>query len=185
MSATNYSQADAASTIGGGAAPLTAPEKPGQFDTPSSPSSLGGGVMPPFLWSVLENFIPDTWPDGNPGRLRASAAAWQSFASTINGIAGELSGPSGVVGSQQIPEGGAMTSAMSELSQSQSGVATEAGNLATQTRDFADDVQSTPTACTPTRPDCGATPTPTTTPESLRPTTAAPTPRTRHDRCTR
>ncbi|MBJ7339788.1 hypothetical protein [Mycolicibacterium sp.] len=143
MSAVNYSQADAASTVGGGAAPLPAPDKPGKFDTPSCPSSLSGGVTPPFLWSVLENFIPDSWPDGNPGRLRASADAWQSFASTINGMAGELNGPSGVIGAQQIPEGGAMTSAMSELSQSLSGVATEAGNLATQIRDFADDVQST------------------------------------------
>jgi uncharacterized protein YoxC len=143
MSATNYSQAEASSTIGGGAAPLTAPEKPGHFDTPSCPSSLGGGVMPPFLWSVLETFIPDTWPDGDPGRLKATAQAWETFGSTIKGIAGELTGPSGVIGGQQIPEGAAMMSAVSKLSQSLSGVATEAVNLATQTRDFADDVQST------------------------------------------
>lgn len=143
MSATNYSQANTASTIGGAAAPLTAPEKPGEFDTPSSPPSLGGGVMPPFLWSMLQTFVPDTWPDGHPGRLRASAGAWQGFASAITGIAGELSGPSGVIGGQQIPEGAAIASAMSKLSQSVSAVATEAGNLATQTREFADDVQST------------------------------------------
>lgn len=143
MSATNYSQADAASTVGGGAAPLTAPEKPAKFDTPSCPSSLGGGVPPPFMWSILQTFIPDTWPDGDPGRLRASAQAWQSFASAIRGIAGELSGPTEVVAGQKIPEGGAMTSAMSELSQSLSQVAAEAGNLATQTGEFADDVQST------------------------------------------
>ena len=146
MSATNYSQAEAASAVGGGPAPLTPPEKSGEFDTPSSPSSLGGGVMPPFLWSVLQTFIPDTWPDGDPGRLRASAGAWQSFASAIDGIAGELSGPSGVIGAQEIAEVGAMTSAMSELSQSLSAVATEAGNLATQIREFADDVQSTQNA---------------------------------------
>lgn len=142
MSATNYSRANSASTIGGGAAPLTAPEKPGELATPSTPPSLGGGVPPPFLWSVLQTFVPDTWPDGDPTRLRASAEAWQTFASTINGIAGGLSGPSGVIAGQQIPEGGAMTSAMSELSRSLSDVATEAGNLATQTREFADDVQS-------------------------------------------
>lgn len=143
MSATNYSQANAASTVGGGAAPLPTPEKPVEFDTPSCPSSLGGGVMPPFLWSLLQTFIPDTWPDGNAARLRASAGAWQTFASAISGIAGELSGPSGVVGAQRIPEGGAISSAMSELTQSLSDVATEAGNLATQTREFADDVQAT------------------------------------------
>ncbi|KUI25590.1 hypothetical protein AU196_22535 [Mycobacterium sp. IS-1742] len=143
MSATNYSNANAASTIGGGAALLTAPVKPSEFSTPSTPPSLGGGVPPPFLWSVLQSFIPDTWPDGDPGRLRSSAEAWQSFASAIGGIAGGLSGPAGVIAGQQIPEGGAMTSAMSELSRSLSDVATEANNLATQTREFADDVQST------------------------------------------
>ncbi|KUI34676.1 hypothetical protein AU195_09130 [Mycobacterium sp. IS-1496] len=143
MSATNYSQANAASTIGGGTATLTAPEKPTEFATPSSPPSLGGGVPPPFLWSVLQTFIPDTWPDGDPARLRDSAEAWQTFASAINGIAVGLSGPSGVIAGQKIPEGGAMTSAMAELSRSLSEVATEAGNLATQIREFADDVQAT------------------------------------------
>ncbi|MBO0679077.1 hypothetical protein JRC04_16555 [Mycolicibacterium sp. S2-37] len=143
MSATNYSEADAASTIGGGPAPVTAPGKPGEFDSPAAPGSSGGGVPPPVLWSVLQSFIPNTWPDGDPIRLRASAEAWQTFASAIDGIAGELTGPSGVVGGQQIPEGGAMTSAITELAQSVSGIATEAGNLATQTREFADDVKST------------------------------------------
>ncbi|WP_193044280.1 glycohydrolase toxin TNT-related protein [Mycolicibacterium baixiangningiae] len=142
MSATNYSQANAASTIGGGAAPLTPPEKPSEFDTPPCPSSLGGGVPPPFLWSVLQTFISDTWPDGDPGRLRASAGAWQRFASAINGIAGELSGPAGVIAGQQVPEGGAMTSALGELARSFDGVSIEAGNLATQIREFADDVES-------------------------------------------
>lgn len=143
MSATNYSQANSASTIGGGAAPLTAPEKPNDFTTPSSPSALGGGVPPPFLWSVLQTFIPDAWPDGDPSRLRASAEAWQSFSSAVGAVTVGLSGPAGVIASQQIPEGSAMMSAMSELSRSLSDVATEAGNLSTQTREFADDVQST------------------------------------------
>ncbi|MGE2715206.1 hypothetical protein ACQI4L_14195 [Mycolicibacterium litorale] len=143
MSATNYSQANAASIIGGGAAPLKAPEKPSEFDTPPCPPSLGGGIPPPFLWSVLQTFIPDTWPDGDPGRLRASAAAWQTFASAINGIAGELSGPAGAVAGQQVPEGGAMVSALGELARSFGGISAEAGKLATQIREFADDVGST------------------------------------------
>lgn len=100
-------------------------------------------MPPPLLWSLLQTFIPDTRPDSDPARVRASAEAWQTFASAINGITDGLSGPSGIIARQQITEGGAMTSAMSELSRSLSDVATEAGNLATQTREFADDVQST------------------------------------------
>jgi len=143
QSASNYSHADAASTVGGGGTPLAAPEKPAKFDAPSCPPSLGGGVTPPFLWSVLENFIPDSWPDGNPGRLKASADAWKTFGTSIGAIADGLTGPAGIVAGQQIPEGGAMTSKLTVLAESLSGIATEAGNLATHTSDFADDVQST------------------------------------------
>ena len=146
MSATNYSRADASSTIGGGASTLTPPEAPADFSAPGAPSALGGGVPPPLLWSVIQSFIPDVWPDGSPAALRATASAWQGFASTMNGIVGQLAGPSGVVAGQQIPEGGAMTSAISELTQSLSGIASEAGKLATQTQEFADDVENTQNA---------------------------------------
>jgi hypothetical protein len=146
MSATNYSRADAASTIGGGASPLTAPPAPGEFSAPACPPSLGGDVPPPFLWGMVQSFIPDVWPDGDPARLTAAATAWDTFATTINGIAGEFAGPSGVIGAQQIPEGATMTSAISELSGSLSQVASEAGKLATQTREFADDVAQTQNA---------------------------------------
>jgi len=146
MSATNYSRADSGSTIGGGAPPLTAPTAPGDFSAPACPPSLGGAVPPPFLWGMVQMFIPDVWPDGDPARLAASATAWDTFATAMKGIAGEFAGPSGVIGAQQIPEGGHMTSAVSELSKSLSQIASEAGKLATQTREFADDVTHTQNA---------------------------------------
>jgi hypothetical protein len=146
MSATNYSRADAASTIGGSVSPLTAPTMPGEFSAPACPASLGGAVPPPFLWGMVQAFIPDVWPDGDPARLQAAATAWDTFATAINGIAGEFAGPAGVIGAQQIPEGGDMTSAISELAQSLSQVASEAGKLSTQTREFADDVAHTQNA---------------------------------------
>jgi hypothetical protein len=143
MSATNYSRADAASTVGGGASPLTAPTAPGEFSAPACPPSLGGAVPAPFLWGMVQMFIPDVWPDGDPSRLQAAATAWDTFATAISGVPGEFAAPSGVIGAQHIPEGGNMTSAISELSQSLSQVASEAGKLATQTREFADDVAHT------------------------------------------
>jgi hypothetical protein len=146
MSATNYSRADAASTIGGGESTLTPPDAPAEYSAPAAPSGLGGGVPPPLLWSVIQTVIPDVWPDGDPTALRASATAWQGFASTINGIVGHLTGPSGVVADQKIPEGGQMASAISKLTESLSKIASEAGNLATQTKEFADDVENTQNA---------------------------------------
>lgn len=143
MSATNYSHAEAASTVGGGAAPLTAPEKPVDVDAPPCPPSLGGGAPPPFLWTVLQTFIPNTWPDGDAGRVQASAAAWQTFASAIKAAADEMSASSLTISAQQIPEAGAITTAVSRLATSITDTAGEADKLATQTREFADDVRST------------------------------------------
>jgi hypothetical protein len=95
---------------------------------------------------VIQTIIPDVWPDGDPSALRASASAWQGFASTINGIVGHLTAPSGVVAGQKIPESGKMRSAISELTKSLSDIASEAGRLETQTKEFADDVENTQNA---------------------------------------
>jgi hypothetical protein len=142
MSATNYSRADASSTIGGGAGALTPPTAPGEFDAPSVPSPFGGGVAEPFLWSIVEMLVGDVWPNGDPGQLPAAASAWSSFASTLSGIAGQLKGPSATISGQQIPEGGAMGSALSDLKQGLSDITTESVRLATQTFEFAADVEA-------------------------------------------
>ncbi|MGZ5369980.1 MAG: putative adhesin [Aeromicrobium sp.] len=146
MSATNYSRADAASTIGGGESPLIPPVPPAEFHAAGCPSPTAGGVPPPFLWSMIQAFIPDVWPDGNPGVLKVSAGAWDAFASTVDGISGGLFGPSGIISGQQIPEGGAMLSAISEVSQALSQIASESKNIATQIREFAGDVEATQNA---------------------------------------
>ena len=86
-------------------------------------------MPPPFLWGMVQMFIPDVWPDGDPARLASAAGAWDSFATAIKGIAGEFAGPSGVIGGQQIPEGGNMKSAISTLSESLSQIASEAADL--------------------------------------------------------
>jgi hypothetical protein len=142
MSATNYSRADASSTIGGGASALPNPTPPGRFDTPTVPSPFRGGVMEPFLWSMVQSFVGDVWPNGDPAQLRAAAGAWQTFSTTLTGISGQLAGPSAAISSQQIPEGGAMTSAVSEFGQSISEIAGECGKLAMQLLEFASDVES-------------------------------------------
>ena len=88
MSATNYSRADASSTIGGGGTALPPPAPPGQFDTPSVPSPFGGGVAEPFVWSMVQMLVGDVWPNGDPAQLRAAAGGWQTFASTLRGVSG-------------------------------------------------------------------------------------------------
>jgi hypothetical protein len=142
MSATNYSRADASSTIGGGASALTPPTAPGEFDAPSVPSPFGGGVAEPFLWSMVEMLVGDVWPNGDPEQLRAAASAWSSFASTLSGIGTQLEGSSATISGQQIPEGGEMATALSDLKQGLSDITTESVRLATQTFEFAADVEA-------------------------------------------
>ena len=142
VSATNYSRADASSTIGGGATPLTAPTAPGKFDAPSVPSPFGGGVAEPFLWSMVEMLVGDVWPDGDPAQLRAAGSAWSGFARTLSGIGGQLAGPSAAISGQQIPEGGAITKDLSDLKQGLSDIATESAKLSVQLIEFAADVEA-------------------------------------------
>jgi PE family len=142
MSATNYSRADASSTIGGIDTVLSPPAPPGKFDAPSISSPFGGGVAQPFLWSMVEMLVGGVWPDGDPAQLRAAAGAWSSFASTLAGIGGELAGPSAAVSGQQIPEGPAMGVALSDLKQGLSDITTESVKLAAQTFEFAADVEA-------------------------------------------
>jgi hypothetical protein len=142
MSATNYSRADASSTIGGGATPLSAPAAPGGFDAPSVPSPFGGGVAEPFMWSMVQMLVGDVWPNGDPAQLRAAGTAWSGFARTLSGIAGQLEGPSAAIAGQQIPEGSAMAEDISKLKQGLADIATESAKLGLQAFEFAADVEA-------------------------------------------
>ncbi len=142
VSATNYSRADASSTIGGGAGALTPRSAPGEVDAPAMSSPFGGGVAEPFLWSMVEMLVGGVWPDGDPAQLRAAAGAWSTFARTLSGIGAQLQGPSATIAGQQIPEGEAMATALSDLTNGLTDITTESVKLATQTFEFADDVES-------------------------------------------
>jgi hypothetical protein len=111
-------------------------------DAPSVPSPFGGGVAEPFLWSMVQMLVGDVWPNGDPAQLRAAGGAWSTFARTLAGIGGRLEGPSATISGQQIPEGGAMASALSDLKQGLSDIATESVRLATQVFEFAADVEA-------------------------------------------
>jgi hypothetical protein len=142
MSAANYSRADASSTIGGGESALTPPVAPSGFEAPAVASPFEGGVAEPFLWSMVQMLVGGVWPDGDPAQLRAAAGAWSSLASTLSSIGAQLEGPSGMISGQQIPEGGAMGTAISDLKQGLSDIVTESVKLSTQVFEFAADVEA-------------------------------------------
>ena len=143
MSATNYSRAEAASTTGGGESALPAPAKPASFTGPTMPSPMGPGVAEPMLWGLVETFVGDFWPDGEPGELRGAASAWRAFGTAISASAGDLGPASAGIAGQDIPEGAAMTSAVNAINANLTALAAQCNATAGQLESFADEVEAT------------------------------------------
>lgn len=139
-SAANYSKAEAASMLGGGAGALPTPAEPEKFAAPGAPWTLGPGVAEPPLWTVVEAFVGDLWPNGNPGQLRAAATCWRTFGAALQGAKDTLHGPDAVVGAQHIPEDAKIRTAFCTLGEETAKVGAQCDKLATRLDDFADEV---------------------------------------------
>jgi hypothetical protein len=145
-SASNYGHANAASTVGGGTSPVSAPSAPANFGAPSMPPPLGGGIVAPLGWALVEAFVGDVWPDGNPGEMRTAAGAWRSFSTTMSSLAGQVTAAGPGLGAQQIPEAGQMVSALNQIGDGLSNIATTAQAVATAVDGFATTVEATQNA---------------------------------------
>ena len=146
MSALNYARANAASTVGGGEVSVTQPSAPSEFAAPSMPPPMGGGVVAPVAWSLVESFVGDVWPDGDPEQMRTAATAWRTFATAISATAGPVATAGTTLAGQQIPEAGQMGGATGEISTGLTDIAAQAQTLATQVDAFAASVEATQNA---------------------------------------
>ncbi len=139
--ASNYSKAEVASTLGGGAGVLQAPAEPVKIAAPGPPGTLGPGQPPPLLWAVVESFVDSVWPDGDVAGLHAAAARWRSFSAAVSGMQGALNASESLVSAQQIPEGGQIDQVLSQIGTSTASVGEQCGKLATTLDDFANEVE--------------------------------------------
>lgn len=145
-SAANYGHANASSTVGGGSAPVPPPPAPAPFTAPGMPPPFGDGIAAPLGWALVESFVGDVWPDGNPGDLRAAAGEWKSFAGKLTGLAGQFETAGPGLGAERIPEAGQMTDALGKISGGLTAIAAEAQKLATSVDGFAGTVEATQNA---------------------------------------
>ena len=146
-SATNYSRAEAAADIGGGASPLPAPAVPAGYSAPGGdPDVNGPGQTPPVLWYLVEALFGDWWPNGSPSELRAAGAAWSVFATPLYGVTAGNAGPYGVIDAQQMPDKAPMKTAVRDVGTAMSSLAGEAQKLAGELNSFATDVETTQNA---------------------------------------
>ncbi|BCI83037.1 hypothetical protein MTY66_46620 [Mycolicibacterium sp. TY66] len=142
MSAYNYGTANAHSTVGGGESPVPKPGDPGKFSAPAVPSVFGGAIAAPIGWGIVEAFVGGVWPDGDPAQMRATAAAWRTFGSSISGGSGAMTATGTTLGGFQIPEASQMQKAANEISGGLTNIDQQAQALAAQIDSFATTVEN-------------------------------------------
>ncbi|MCW2658980.1 MAG: hypothetical protein JWP83_132 [Mycobacterium sp.] len=138
--ASNYSKAEAASKLGGGADVLQAPAEPAKITAPVPPGTWGKGQPPPLLWAVVESFVDDVWPDGDVAGLHAAAARWRGFAGSAGGMRSALNAAKSLLDAHQIPEGGKIDEALSQIGTGIGQIGEASGKLATALDGFANEV---------------------------------------------
>ena len=138
--ASNYSKAEAASQLGGGAGVLQAPAEPAKISAPSPPGTLGPGQPPPALWAFVQSLVDDVWPDGDVAGLHAAAGRWRGFGAALSGMRGSLNASKSLLDTQQIPEGAKIDEALSHLGTCVAKIGEQCGKLATTIDDFANEV---------------------------------------------
>ncbi|MET4431968.1 hypothetical protein [Mycolicibacterium sp. 624] len=152
----NYQNADAASTIGG-SGPTggvgSEPSKTTAGSAPMGPSSAN--VSPPTKWTLIQPFlrmIPGfglfasaamTWPSGDPSLLRLTAAQWRNLATGLSAFDDDIAAIKAATSAQNIPEGGGIAQALTDLGDYVSSMSESASTIATSVDDFATGVQNT------------------------------------------
>ncbi|TXH25083.1 MAG: DUF4237 domain-containing protein [Mycobacterium sp.] len=142
MSAYNYGTANAHSTVGGGESSVPKPADPGSFSAPAVPSVFGGAIAAPLGWTLVEAFVGGLWPDGDPAQMRATAAAWRTFGSSISGGSGSMTAAGTTLGGFQIPEAPQMQKAANDIGGGLTNIDKQAQALAGQIDSFATTVEN-------------------------------------------
>lgn len=140
VDASNWSNAEAASRLGGGASVVQPPTEPTKISAPGPPGTLGPGEPPPLLWAVVQSFVDDVWPNGDVTALHAAAGCWRTFSSAVSGMRGALNGSRTLVGAQQIPEGEKIDHVLSQIGDAMVKLGEGCRAIAHTLDDFADHV---------------------------------------------
>ncbi len=142
VSAANYALADAAATIPQASPSVGMPTKSHEpkMSVTISPAN-GGGVMAPALYSVVEFFVGDVWPNGDPSGARAVAAPWKALWQALPRVAAQIQAAKVGVAGQTMPEAETIGKAIDNITSSLTQLAQLSGKLASELEGFADDVQ--------------------------------------------
>jgi hypothetical protein len=140
LCASNYSHAEAASVLGGGASVLQPPAEPVKIGAPGPPGTLGPGEPPPLLWAVVQSFVDDVWPNGDVAGLHAAAGCWRKFGAAAGRMQGALNASKTLIGTQQMPEGDLIIQAFSQMGATTGKLGEQCGKMAATLDEFANQV---------------------------------------------
>ncbi|WP_070934201.1 RHS repeat-associated core domain-containing protein [Mycobacteroides saopaulense] len=143
MSASNYAQAEAYSTVSNPAPSVAAPAEMKRQITIKVPSPMGSGIAEPALWSVVQFFINGFWPNGDPDAMRPNADAWKTLGDALTRISGQIPNAKNGVSSQDIPEKSKINTAIDQIAESLKGLGEACKTLGEQLGELADEVEKT------------------------------------------
>ncbi|MEX3644264.1 ADP-ribosyltransferase [Mycolicibacterium porcinum] len=142
VSARNYAVSDAASTVGGGRESIPVPAEPTKYTASGVAGQAGPEIPEPSLWSLVQPFVSQAWPNGNPDTMLAVAGAWRSLGTAISTAAGDAGSCLSSVSGHDIPELTHITGALNTLTDSTNTLAGKCSSLAEKLDSFAGEVQS-------------------------------------------
>lgn len=142
VSAHNYAVSDAASTVGGGRESIPVPAEPTKYTASGVAGQAGPEIPEPSMWSLVQPFVSQAWPNGNPDTMRAVAGAWRSLGTAISTAAGDAGSCLSSVSGHDIPELTHITGALNTLTGGTNALASKCSSLAEKLDSFAGEVQS-------------------------------------------
>ncbi|MEZ0364204.1 hypothetical protein ACAG26_10955 [Mycobacterium sp. pUA109] len=142
MSAANYAAAEAGATVGCPAPSVPVPAQPAAPQvTVTIPSPFGGGIAKPMLWAVVEFFVGDVWPNGDPGAMREAAGTWKTLGQALSRIGAQVPTVKPSITAQTIPEQQTMGAAVDDIADSLTKLAGMCSTIATELEGFAGEVE--------------------------------------------
>jgi len=140
MSAYNYAIANHYSAIKPSGGPPTKPTAKKPFSSHVPAKGEGSLSSAPFGWGLIQSIIGMVWPNGDPGKMRAAAAAWTSLSNAASTFDAALVGPETQAKGQEIPEQASIANAFSDASSSVTSLSKTASSIAGQLNAYAQHV---------------------------------------------
>lgn len=149
-SGANHADADVGSVHGkrGGGSGALEEVDPVEVSPYTPPTASGANAEDtPQFWDIMLDYLEGyAWPGADTGRLGDAASAWDSAASSLDGLSSYCEVARAQLGNQRSPEIPVAKAAVGEVKQAAADIAGACRELAAACRDYANQVEETKSA---------------------------------------